>query len=501
LTLIATIIERVKDLDMPFLEAVDGKVTTYRHFLARSARYAHALRTAGVKAGDRLLVQIEKSEQALALYVACLRAGAIFVPLNTAYTAQELDYCIADADAALIVCRPSHHDEVQRLADPRPCLTLDELGGGSLSELAANQPQSFSDEKRNLSDIAAILYTSGTTGRAKGAMLTHGNLLSNAETLLEAWRFTAEDVLLHALPIFHTHGLFVATNVTMLVGARMLFLPKFDADDILHLMPSATVMMGVPTFYVRLLQHPELSPEVCANVRLFISGSAPLLSETHASWLRKTGHSILERYGMTETSMITSNPYDGKRVPGSVGLPLRNIEVRVVDPDTRTLREPGEIGIIEVQGPNVFMGYWRNPEKTKTEFREDGFFVTGDLGRFDERGYLYIVGRAKDLIITGGYNVYPKEVELELDALPGVLESAVIGLPHADFGEAVTALLVSNGSTPITEEYVLQALRPRLARFKQPKRVLLIDSMPRNAMGKVQKEKLRQQYRDLYSTG
>jgi len=498
--LFTTIIERVRKLNAPFLETIDGRVSTYHDFLSRSARCAHALQAAGVEPGDRVLVQVEKSEQALALYAACLRLGAIFVPLNTAYTIQELAYFIADADPALIVCRPSDYDEVKRLAHSRPCFTLDEQGGGSFSELAAAQPGSFPHEKRQPSDIAAILYTSGTTGRAKGAMLSQSNLVSNAETLREAWRFTADDVLLHALPIFHTHGLFVATNVTLLAGGRMLFLPKFDADDILRLMPKATAMMGVPTFYVRLLQHPALSHETCANMRLFISGSAPLRSETHKTWLRTTGHSILERYGMTETSMITTNPYDGERVPGSVGFPLRNIEVRVADPETGTPRGPGEIGVIEVKGPNVFMGYWRNPEKTNTEFREDGFFITGDLGRFDERGYLYIVGRAKDLIITGGYNVYPKEVELELDALPGVLESAVIGLPHADYGEAVTALLVGDGSMPISEETVLQALRSRLARFKQPKRVLLIASLPRNAMGKVQKEKLRHQYRELYST-
>jgi malonyl-CoA/methylmalonyl-CoA synthetase len=499
--LFATIIERVKNRDAPFLETAEGQVTTYRDFLAHSARFAHALRAAGARTGDRVLVQVEKSQEALALYIACLRAGAIFVPLNTAYTIQELEYFIADADPALIVCRPPHHHEVQRLAHQRSCLTLDEGGGGSLAELSAGRSDSFPEEKRRQDDIAAILYTSGTTGRSKGAMLSHRNLVSNAETLVDAWRFTAKDILIHALPIFHTHGLFVATNVTLLAAARMLFLPKFDPHAILRLMPGATVMMGVPTFYVRLLQHPELSHETCANMRLFISGSAALLPETHKSWRRKTGHSILERYGMTETSMITSNPYDGERVPGSVGFALRDIEVRVTDPETGRPLAAGEIGVIEVKGPNVFTGYWRNPEKTKTEFRRDGFFITGDLGRFDEHGYLHIVGRSKDLIITGGYNVYPKEVELELDALPGILESAVIGLPHEDYGEAVTALLVSDGSMPITEELVLEALRSRLARFKQPKRVLLVDSLPRNAMGKVQKEKLRQQYRGLYAAG
>jgi malonyl-CoA/methylmalonyl-CoA synthetase len=497
--LFAALVERDENFDVPFLETVDGHITTYSDFLGRSAKLAHALVAAGAKAGDRILVQVEKSPDALALYLACVRAGAIFVPLNTAYTVQELDYLIADADPAIIVCRPADRDAMQRLGARRSCLTLDEKGNGSLAALAARQEAGFPDAHRQADDIAAILYTSGTTGRPKGAMLSHGNLLSNAKTLVDAWRFTAADVLLHALPIFHTHGLFVATNVTLLAGARMLFLPKFDPDLILRLMPRSTVMMGVPTFYVRLLLHPGLGPEACANMRLFISGSAPLLPETHRSWRLRTGHSILERYGMTETNMNTSNPYDGERVPGSVGLPLPGIEVRVADPERGVTSAPGEIGMIEVRGPNVFRGYWRNLEKTKTEFREDGFFVTGDLGRFDERGYLHIVGRSKDVIITGGYNVYPKEVELELDSLPGVVESAVIGLPHPDLGEAVTALLVTDGTVLVTEEIVLKALRGRLARFKQPKRVLLIDSLPRNAMAKIQKEKLRQEYRLLYA--
>lgn len=364
--------------------------------------------------------------------------------------------------------------------------------------LAAEQPTEFADVPRQSGDLAALLYTSGTTGRAKGAMLSHGNLLSNARTLVDVWHFTADDVLLHALPIFHTHGLFVAINVTLLAGARMLFLPRFDADDIVRLMPRATVMMGVPTFYVRLLQHPGLGRDVCAHMRLFISGSAPLLADTHKAWLLRTGHSILERYGMTETSMNTSNPYDGERVPGSVGSPLPGIDIRVANPESCAPCATGEIGMIEVKGPNVFQGYWRLPEKTKTEFRSDGFFITGDLGRFDERGYLTIVGRSKDLIITGGYNVYPKEVEVELDALPGVIESAVIGLPHPDYGEAVTALLVIDGAKPMTEEHVLKALEGRLARFKQPKRILFVPNLPRNAMGKVEKNLLRQTYRDLY---
>jgi malonyl-CoA/methylmalonyl-CoA synthetase len=496
--LFAAIVERISDSQAPFLETLDGAVMTYEGLLAQSAKLAHALSAAGVRADDRVLVQVEKSPEAVALYLACIRTGAIFVPLNTAYTIKELDYFIADADPALVICRPAVHAAVLDLCHGRACQTLDEQGSGSLTTLAAEQPTAFADVSRQSDDLAALLYTSGTTGRAKGAMLSHGNLLSNARTLVDAWHFTADDVLLHALPIFHTHGLFVAINVTLLAGARMLFLPRFDADDIVRLMPRATVMMGVPTFYVRLLQHPGLGRDVCAHMRLFISGSAPLLADTHKAWLLRTGHSILERYGMTETSMNTSNPYDGERVPGSVGLPLPGIDIRVANPESGAPCATGEIGMIEVKGPNVFQGYWRMPDKTKSEFRSDGFFITGDLGRFDERGYLTIVGRSKDLIITGGYNVYPKEVEVELDALPGVIESAVIGLPHSDYGEAVTALLVIDGAKPMTEEHVLKALEGRLARFKQPKRILFVPNLPRNAMGKVEKNLLRERYRDLY---
>ena len=492
------ITERVSNRDAPFLETSDGKVRTYRDLFAHSARLAHALHAAGVKAGDRVAVQVDKSPEALSLYLACIRAGAIFVPLNTAYTPQELAYFVADADPALLVCRPALLQAVQGVSGRRRCETLDEQGGGTLMDLAAAQPADYPDAPRRPDDLAALLYTSGTTGRSKGAMLSQRNLLSNARTLLDVWRFTDTDALLHALPIFHTHGLFVATNVTLLAGARMLFLPKFDPDEMLRLMPRATVMMGVPTFYVRLLQHPGLNREICAHMRVFISGSAPLLADTHRSWLQRTGHHILERYGMTETNMNTSNPYDGERIPGTVGFPLPGVDVRIADPESGALRAPGEIGVIEIRGSNVFQGYWRNPEKTKSEFRADGYFITGDLGQFDDRGYLSIVGRSKDLIITGGYNVYPKEIELELDAIPGVVESAVIGLPHPDLGEAVTAVIVTGGDLGMNEDGVLNALRDRLARFKQPKRVLLVESLPRNSMGKIEKEKLRQSYRSLY---
>jgi malonyl-CoA/methylmalonyl-CoA synthetase len=355
----------------------------------------------------------------------------------------------------------------------------------------------FADVERGPDDLAAILYTSGTTGRSKGAMLSHDNLASNAVTLVEAWRFTADDVLIHALPVFHTHGLFVATNIVLLAGATAIFLPKFDPKQVLALMGRATSMMGVPTFYTRLLKEPGLTPEAAATIRLFVSGSAPLLAETHRDWQARTGHAILERYGMTETNMNTSNPYEGERIAGTVGLPLPGVSLRVVDPETGRALPADTVGMIEVKGPNVFQGYWRMPEKTVSEFKADGFFITGDLGKVDERGYVHIVGRGKDLIITGGYNVYPKEVENEIDALPGVVESAVIGLAHADFGEGVTAIVVARPDAP-GEQEILRILEGRLARFKCPKRVLFADELPRNAMGKVQKNLLREAHAELY---
>ena len=376
--------------------------------------------------------------------------------------------------------------------------TLGADGRGSLPDVAAGQTGEWLDIDRGPDDLAAILYTSGTTGRSKGAMLTHANLRSNAEALVEAWRFTPDDVLIHALPIFHTHGLFVATNVSLVSGATMIFLPKFDPSEVLSLLPRATVLMGVPTFYTRLLDQPGLTREVCTNTRLFVSGSAPLLAETHRAFRERTGHAILERYGMTETSMNTSNPYEGERVPGSVGFPLPDVEIRVANPESGRELRAGEIGMIEIRGPNVFAGYWQMPEKTRDEFRSDGFFISGDLGRIDERGYLWIVGRGKDIVISGGFNVYPKEVELEIDAVPGVTESAVIGLPHRDFGEAVTAVVVRNGAKAPSEAEIIAALRPRLAGYKLPKRVVFVDALPRNTMAKVQKNVLREQFKELY---
>lgn len=490
----------VPDKAKVFLETLDGRTMTYGDVLTGSARLANALAALGVRIGDRVAVQVEKSPEALLLYLACVRAGAIFLPLNTAYTLAELEYFIGDAEPSLIVCDPAREEGVRAISRGAAVVTLDAAGKGGLTDAAAGQSGEIRDAERGPDDLAAILYTSGTTGRSKGAMLSHDNLASNSLALVDHWRFTRDDVLIHALPIFHTHGLFVATNVVLFAGASMIFLPKLDADAIMRVMPRATSMMGVPTFYTRLLQHPGLDRAATAHMRLFVSGSAPLLADTHREWSKRTGHAILERYGMTETNMNTSNPYDGDRVPGTVGMPLPGVSLRIVDPETGAATPQGEIGMIEVKGPNVFKGYWRNPEKTAAEFKADGFFITGDLGRIDERGYVHIVGRGKDLIITGGYNVYPKEVETEIDAMPGVVESAVIGVPHADFGEGVTAIVVAAKGAALDEKSIQATLESRLARFKCPKRVIIVDDLPRNTMGKVQKNVLRDTYRSLYGS-
>jgi malonyl-CoA/methylmalonyl-CoA synthetase len=486
--------------DKIFLEAPNGRNYTYREFFALAGRFAHALRSRGVKPGDRVAVQIEKSPEALALYIACVRTGSVYLPLNTAYTPVEVKYFVGDAKPHLVVCRPSDRPQVAQIASEvgGTTETLGTAGEGSLSELAADRPDEFDDHPSEPDDLAAILYTSGTTGRSKGAMMTHRNLASNAATLKAYWCFTADDVLLHALPIYHTHGLFVATNVVLGAGASMLFLPRFDADEVTRLLPRATTMMGVPTFYTRLLDHPGFTRDQVEHMRLFISGSAPLLAEAHHKWEIRTGHAILERYGMTETGMNSSNPVDGRRIAGTVGFPLPDVEIRIADPESGQPLPVGEVGMIEVRGPNVFKGYWRMPEKTASEFRADGFFITGDLGQFDQDGYLRIVGRAKDLIISGGLNVYPKEIELAIDELPGVRESAVIGLPHPDFGEGVTAVVVPEAGVTLTEEEILRTVQLNLAKFKQPKRVLFVDDLPRNTMGKVQKNLLRDMFVDTY---
>ena len=485
-----------------FIETPEGRKITYADLHSGSARIANLLVARGVAPGDRVAVQVEKSPDAVMLYLACLRAGAVFLPLNTAYTPAEIEYFLGDAKPRVFVCDPAAREKLRPVADKVGVPHVETLGvreDGSLVESARSMSAEFRDVERGEDDLAAILYTSGTTGRSKGAMLSHGNLASNALTLVDYWRFTDKDVLIHALPIYHTHGLFVAMNTLLLSGGSMFFLSKLDPDLMLQLMGrGATAMMGVPTFYTRLLAHPGLTKEATKNMRLFISGSAPLLAETHREWTARTGHAILERYGMTETNMNTSNPFDGDRVPGAVGFPLPGVSVRITKPDTGEELPRGEIGMIEVKGPNVFKGYWQMPEKTASEFRKDGFFITGDLGKIDERGYIYIVGRDKDLVITGGFNVYPIEVETEIDELPGVLESAVVGVPHPDFGEGVTAVVVPKKDAQIDEKQIIGALEQRLAKFKLPKRVLFVKELPRNTMGKVQKAELRKTYGDLY---
>lgn len=484
-----------------FIETGDGRTFSYADTFALAERFAGLLVGLGVQPGDRVAVQVDKSAEALIFYLGVVAAGGVYLPLNVGYTLTELEYFIGDAEPRVVVCRPNAEKDLGPLATRlgvAHVLTLGGNGDGSLMEKAKSAPAGFAVVPRAADDLAAILYTSGTTGRSKGAMLTHHNLYSNAATLKDYWRFTGDDVLLHALPIFHTHGLFVASNVTLLAGASMIFLSKFDGDEVMKLLPRATSMMGVPTFYVRLLQSPALTKEAVKHIRLFVSGSAPLLADTHKEWEARTGHRILERYGMTETNMNTSNPYDAERVAGTVGFPLPGVSVRITDPETGKPLAQGEIGMIEVKGPNVFKGYWRMPEKTAAEFRTDGFFITGDLGKIDDRGYVHIVGRGKDLIITGGYNVYPKEVETEIDAMAGVIESAVIGVDHPDFGEGVTAVVVATKGHTLDEAGVLKALDGRLAKFKLPKRVFFVDDLPRNTMGKVQKNLLRDQYKTLY---
>jgi malonyl-CoA/methylmalonyl-CoA synthetase len=489
--------------DRTFLVTPAGRRLSYAGLDAAAGRWAAALQSLGVEVGDRIVVQVDKSPEAILLYVACLRLGAVYVPVNTANTPAEVGYFLADAAPRVAVLRPADAPHLAAQVSAAGVAHLETLGALNDGSLAARvaavngpagpRPQLGADA------LAAILYTSGTTGRSKGAMLTRGNLASNASVLATAWRFTAADVLLHALPLFHVHGLFAALNTVLAAGASLVLLGGFDAAEVLRRLPQATVLMGVPTFYTRLLQLPGLDRTATATVRLFVSGSAPLLAETHREFAQRTGHVILERYGMTETLMNTSNPYDGERLPGFVGPPLPGIEVRLVDPETGSPLAAAEtIGAIEIRGPNVCAGYWQDPAKTRSEFRADGWFSSGDLGRYNAQGYLQIVGRAKDLVISGGYNVYPKELEQEIDALAGVAESAVIGVPHPDFGEGVTAVVVARPGAALTEAGILAALQARFARYKVPKRVIIVDDLPRNAMGKVQKALLRQAYAALY---
>jgi len=488
------------------LTTESGQTYCLQDLVGGSSRLAHFFSALGLPVGSRIAVQVEKSPEAVMVYLACLRAGMVFLPLNTAYRAGELAYFFKDAAPGLVVCSPENRDWIAPLAREAGCSHVETLGtaiNGSLLSKAAPFGDDFRTRKVGANALAAILYTSGTTGRSKGAMLTHGNLASNALVLHDAWRWQSSDCLVHALPIFHVHGLFVALQGALLAGAQMLWLSKFDLDAVVRALPRATVMMGVPTFYVRLLEDARLNQDLVRRMRLFVSGSAPLLAETHEAFEKRTGHTILERYGMSETVMLTSNPYEGPRKAGTVGQPLPEVGLRLVAEDGEIVppREgrASEIGGVQVKGPNVFVGYWNMPEKTREEFTSDGWFKTGDMGRYDEDGYLVLVGRSKDLIISGGYNVYPKEIELLLDDLPGVDESAVVGLPHPDFGEAVAAVVVPRRGATLEEAALLHAVRPLIANYKVPKRIFVVEALPRNVMGKVQKNLLREQYADTFA--
>jgi len=481
--------------DRVFLEQDDGTIWTYAQFVVRAAQLSHVLHDLGVKPGDRIVVQAPKLADSIALYVAAIQTGAIYLPLNTAYTQSEVRYFVEDASPTLIVCDAKNEAEMNELGADHSIkiMTLAADGNGSLSISANGNPTEFETVNRGPEDLAALLYTSGTTGRSKGAMLSHKNLLSNAVSLTDLWQISESDRLIHALPIFHTHGLFVAMNTCLLAGAQVRFMAAFNVDAIVDELPRSTLLMGVPTFYTRLLDDPRLTKSLVANMRLFISGSAPLLAETHAAFENSTGNRILERYGMTETNMITSNPFDGNRIAGTVGYPLPDTEVKITVAGTSVAA--GEVGMIEVRGDNVFQGYWKMPEKTAEELRENGFFITGDLGIASDDGRISIVGRQKDLIISGGYNIYPKEIEGIINDIDGVTESAVFGVPNADFGESVLAAVVLENDA-LTVDAMSAQIEPQLARFKHPRRYIILEELPRNTMGKVQKNILRAEYED-----
>lgn len=492
----------VKHANDELLRTETDRSLSYDEIDKLSARYARSMTMLGATPGDRVSVQVEKSAESLCLYLACLRAGLVYHPLNMAYKSGELEYFLGNAEPSIVVCDPRNENMIRSLAESSGVgrlLTLGADGQGTLPDDAARHAESFHTVPREADDLAALLYSSGTTGVPKGIMLTHRNLLANTEALVQAWGFTESDRLLHALPIFHVHGLFVAIGCVLLSGCSMRWLPGFDARQVIRYLPECTVMMGVPTYYTRLLADESFTRSVAANMRLFISGSAPLLEETFVEFEQRTGQRILERYGMSETNMNTSNPLDGARKPGTVGPPLPGVEVRVCDDDGRVLGA-GEIGNLQVRGPNVFIGYWKMPEKTAEDFTDDGFFNTGDKGKIDGDGYVSIVGRAKDMVISGGLNVYPKEVEAFIDDLRGVRESAVIGVPHADFGEAVVAVVVPEAGNQLDEEAIIGEAKARLANFKVPKRVVFVDQLPRNAMAKVQKNVLREEYADLFTS-
>jgi malonyl-CoA/methylmalonyl-CoA synthetase len=496
--------EAARSSGQVFLRTPEGRNISYAALCEHSGRIASALMQRGVQSGDRVAVQVDKSPEAVFLYVACLRLGAVFVPINVANTPNEVEYYLSDSLPRAAIVRPQERNLIEPLARQANVACVETLGtdgAGSLPQLAAESSADFTAPlKLDGGSIAAIIYTSGTTGRPKGAMLTRANLASNAAVLAEAWRFCEADVLLHTLPLFHIHGLFVAINTVLASKSSLLLVSKFDAATALELFRHASVYMGVPTHYTRLLQQGNLNRDTTATMRLFVSGSAPLLAETHREFLQCTGHVILERYGMSETMMNTSNPYEGVRLAGAVGPPLKGISLRVRNADSGALEpDPDVVGTLEVKGPNVFAGYWRDDEKTRSEFCADGWFKTGDVGRIDRNGYVHIVGRAKDLVISGGYNVYPKEVETELDAVAGVLESAVFGVPHPDFGEGVTAAVVVKPGAVLAEEAIVESLKTRLACYKVPKRILMVEELPRNAMGKVQKNTLRKTFATIYA--
>ncbi len=496
------------DLDAIAVETDSGLAYSWRDLDRATAMIANLLVSLELPAGSRIAVQVDKSVEAMLLYLATIRAGYVFLPLNTAYRSAEIEYFIGNAEPAVVVCSATNFGWVSKIAfkaGSRHVFTLNGDRTGTLLDRAAHCSDEHMIAGKAAGDLAAIIYTSGTTGRSKGAMLTHGNLLSNAQVLKEywGWRTTAEggDVLIHALPIFHVHGLFVAIHGALLNGSKMIWLEKFDPAVVIRKLPEATVFMGVPTLYVRMLADPALDREAARPMRLFISGSAPLLLETFNEWRERTGHTILERYGMSETSMLTSNPYrpeDGERRGGTVGFPLPGVGLRIRGEDGRELGA-GEIGGIEVTGPNVFKAYWRMPEKTREEFTPDGWFKTGDVGRIDERGYLTIVGRSKDLIISGGYNVYPAEVEGYINEMPGVAESALVGVPHPDFGEVGVAVVIPKPGARLDADHIVTQLKSQLANFKIPKRCFVVDELPRNAMGKVQKNLLRDRHKQLFT--
>ncbi len=492
------------DLDAVAIETDNGLNYSWRDMERATAMLANLLVSLELPAGSRVAVQVEKSVEAVLLYLATLRAGYVFLPLNTAYQSAEIEYFIGNAEPAVVVCSSRNFGWVSKLAfqaGTQHVFTLDDDRSGTLLERAAHCSDRHTPVERQPDDLAAILYTSGTTGRSKGAMLTHGNLLSNALVLKDYWGWKPGDVLIHALPIFHVHGLFVALHGALLNGSKMIWMAKFDPKKVIEKLPEATVFMGVPTLYVRMLAEPALTREAASHMRLFIAGSAPLLLETFQAWQQRTGHTILERYGMSETIMLTSNPYDaaqGERRGGTVGFPLPGVSLRVAGDDGQTL-PTGEIGGIQVKGPNVFKGYWRMPEKTKEEFTADGYFKTGDVGKYDERGYVTIVGRSKDLIISGGYNVYPAEIEGYINELPGVAESALVGVPHPDFGEVGVAVVVRKPGAALDGEQIIATLKSKLANFKIPKKCFVVDDLPRNTMGKVQKNLLREQYKGEFA--